>query len=76
MVKVGCLHRLEGVIYHYESVSVPPMPPEVPTRNPVVPVCHMAQVCNGRLVCFTLHVMAQRLWVKFKTVIAVCRLPM
>ena len=32
-----------SVIYCYESVPVPPMPPEVPTRNPVVPVCHMAQ---------------------------------
>ena len=40
-VKVRCLHRLRGVIYHYESV--PPMPPGVPTRNPGVPVCHMAQ---------------------------------
>ena len=24
-------------------------------------------VCNGGIVCFTLHVIAQRLWVKFKT---------
>ena len=43
MVKVRCLHRLEGVIYCYESVPVPPMPPGIPTRNPVVPVCHMTQ---------------------------------
>ena len=43
MVKVWCLHRLESVIYHYMSVPVPPMPPEVPTRNPVMPVCHMEQ---------------------------------
>ena len=42
-VKVRCLHGLESVIYHYVSVPVPPMPPEVPTRNQVVPVCHMAQ---------------------------------
>ena len=28
-------------------------------------------VCNGGTVCFTLHVMTQRLWVNSKTVIAV-----
>ena len=43
MVKVRCLHKLRGVMYHYESVPVPPMPPGVPTRNLVMPVCHMAQ---------------------------------
>ena len=42
-VKVGYLHRLGSVIYCYVCVPVPPMPPEVPTWNPAVPVCHMAQ---------------------------------
>ena len=41
MVKVRCLHRLESVIYHYVSVPAPPVPPEVPTRNPVV-LCQCA----------------------------------
>ena len=42
-VKVGYLHRLRSVIYHYVCVPLPPMPPEVPNGNPAVPVCHMAQ---------------------------------
>ena len=79
MVKVGCLHRLEGVIYHHESM---PACASHSSRSPnkesgCTSVPHDTRtVYNGRLVCITLHVMAQRLWVKFKTVIIVYRLPM